>query len=227
MARRITRKEMKHDEFVETAVEAGAWLEQNWPTVAKAAAGVVVVALLVVAFLWYGRHNREQAVTLLAQGMERYQEVEAAGFDDPAPLEEALGLFEKAADRSSSSPAGQSARYYQGVALYRLGRPDEATAVLEELAGEDPTPTLRGSATILLAETLAAQGEAERAIALLEALADDPESAIPPDQALLRLGHVYRLEGDEAEARRIWERIRRDYPQSAGAAEVGQLLVSP
>ena len=49
----------------------------------------------------------------------------------------------------------------------------------------------------------------------------------PPDQALLRLGRVYRSLGNEAEARRVWERIGRDYPQSAGAAEAGQLLVTP
>lgn len=226
-ARRLTQKEMKRDEFVESAMDAGQWLEQNWPMLAKAVAGAVVVVLLVIAFVWYGRHNQEQAGVLLAQGMQRYQQAEAAGFADAAQVEEALGYFEQAVDRSSGSPAGQSASYFRGAALYRLGRVDEAVDVLGDLAGADTAPTLSGSARALLAETLAAKGESERAITLLEELADDPESAFPPDQALLRLGRVYRSVGNEAEARRVWERIGRDYPQSAGAAEAGQLLVAP
>ena len=40
MTRRITRKEMKKDEFVETAVEASHWLEDNWQQVVKGAIAV-------------------------------------------------------------------------------------------------------------------------------------------------------------------------------------------
>lgn len=227
MARRLTRKEMKHDEFVETAAEAGQWLERNWPTVAKAAAGALVVAALVVAFIWYGRHNRAQAGALLAQGMQSYQQAEATGFADPAAVEEALALFERAARRSSGSPAGLSARYYRGAALYRLSRLEESIEVLQKLDEADLTPTLRAGTTALLAEALAAQGERERAMALLEQIAADPESAFPPDQALLRLGRLHQGDGNVAEARRVWERITREYPQSAGAAEAQRLLVSP
>jgi len=227
MARRLTQKEIKRDEFVESAVDASQWLEQNWPTVAKAAAGRVVVAALVMAFIWYGRHNQERAATLLAQGMQRYEQAEAAGFADASQVEEALGFFEQAADRSSGSPSGQSARYFQGAALLRLGRAEEASSVLDDLVGEELAPTLRGSARVLLAETLAARGEGDRAITLLEEVAGDPDSAFPPDQALLRLGHVYRGLGNEDEARKVWERIGRDYPQSVGAAEASRLLVAP
>jgi len=227
MARRLTQKEMKHDEFVDGAADFGHWLEKNWTTVAQAAAGLLVVAALVVGFFWYASHNREQARVLLAQGMQRYQQAELAGFADASQVEEALGFFEQSADRSSGSPAGQTARFYRGAALYHLGRLDEAVGVLDELQGADLTPTLRGSARILLAETVAEQGDTERAIALLEEIAADTESAFPPDQALLRLGHLQRRLGNEAEAKRIWEGITRDYPQSAGAAEAGRLLVSP
>ena len=40
MARRITRKSMKQDEFVEAAFDAGEWLEENWRIVVIALAGV-------------------------------------------------------------------------------------------------------------------------------------------------------------------------------------------
>jgi len=218
---------MKHDEFVETAAEAGQWLEHNWPTVARIAAGVVAVALLVLAFVWYGNHNRARAGELLAQGMERYRQAEAAGFTDPAEVEGALALFEQAARRSSGSPAGLSARYYRGAALLRLGRLDESIEVLEKLAGADPTPTLRASARVLLADALAARGDTERAIALLEEVAADPDSAFPPDQALLRVARLHQDGGNLVEAQQVWERITREYPQSAGAAEAQRLLVAP
>ena len=48
MAQRISRKELKHDEFVEKAFDFGEWLEENWKTAAGYAglAAVLIVAIL-------------------------------------------------------------------------------------------------------------------------------------------------------------------------------------
>ena len=40
---RISRKELKRDEFVEATKEAEHWLEENWQLVAKIAAGIAAV----------------------------------------------------------------------------------------------------------------------------------------------------------------------------------------
>jgi hypothetical protein len=120
-----------------------------------------------------------------------------------------------------------SARYYQGAALLRLGRGDEAVAVLEDLSASKATPTLVSSAKVLLSEALTATDQADRGIDLLREVAEDPTASFPPDQALLLMARVRKGQGDTAEARRIWQRIAEEYPQSAGAAEANRLLATP
>jgi tetratricopeptide (TPR) repeat protein len=162
MARRLTRKEMKHDEFVETAWEAGAWLEENWQTAAKVAAAVVVVGAIALFWWWYTTNSKAQAADLLAEGIAAYGEAAADDFADTAGVEAALQIFEQSIDKAESSPAGRSASYYRGVALIQLGRVDEAIEALEELTSKDLPPTLAANTRVILADALASSGQAGR-----------------------------------------------------------------
>jgi TolA-binding protein len=227
MARRLTRKEMKHDEFVETAVEAGAWLEQNWQTAVKVAAAVVVVGAIALFWWWYATNSKAQAADILAEGIEAYGQAAADDFANTADVEAALALFERSVAKSENSPAGRSASYYQGVALIQLGRADEAIGVLEDLAAEDLPPTLAGNARVILAEALASSGQAERAVVMLQEIADDPDAFYPPEQALLTLGKIHLRQGNVEQAHEVWQRITEEYPRTAGAIEANRLLVAP
>jgi tetratricopeptide (TPR) repeat protein len=227
MARRLTRKEMKHDEFVETAWEAGAWLEENWQTAAKVAAAVVVVGAIALFWWWYTTNSKAQAADLLAEGIAAYGEAAADDFADTAGVEAALQIFEQSIDKAESSPAGRSASYYRGVALIQLGRVDEAIEALEELTSKDLPPTLAANTRVILADALASSGQAERAMTLLQEIADDPDAFYPPDQALLSLGKIHMQLGNVEQAREVWQRITEEYPRTAGAIEANQLLVTP
>ena len=226
MARRISRKEMKHDEFVETAVEAGHWLEENWPMVVKGAIALAVLAAVIGFVFWQLARSRDQAEELLARGIGLYQQAETTGFALAGDLEAALALFEESAGKTGSGAAGQSARYYQGASLLQLGRADEAVDVLEALSAESLPPTLASSTQVLFAEALASGGQIERAIEQLQTVADTPDSIYPPEQALLRLAQVYADEGEAEQAREVLRRITQQYPQSAAAMEANSRLGS-
>jgi predicted negative regulator of RcsB-dependent stress response len=227
MTRRITRKEMKTDEFVETAVEASHWLEENWPLVAKAAAAILVLGAIIGIGFWSMSRSRAKAEAILSQGIQQYQQAELSGFSDPADLEAALTLFQEASGRTAAGAAGRSARYFEGATLLRLDRAEEAAKVLDDLVVEELEPTLAVSSNVLLAEALAGVGQSERAISLLETVAGTPDSLYPPDQALLLLARIHMQQGDKARARDTWQRIAEQYPQSAGAVEATRLLATP
>ena len=227
MTRRITRKEMKTDEFVETAVEASHWLEKNWQQVVKGAVALAVIGAIIGFVFWYRAHNRNQAEELLARGIHTYQQAEAAGFADSAAVEEALALFAESADRSGSAPAGRSARYFQGASLIRLGRAEEAVTVLEDLSSENLTPTLAWSSEALFAEALAGAGQFERAVEVLETMAATTDTTNPPGQALLQLARLHQRQGNQEEARELLQRVTEEFPQSAAAMEAGPMLAAP
>lgn len=227
MTRRITRKEMKTDEFVETAVEASHWLEKNWVQVVKGAIALAVIGAIIGFVFWYRGHNRAQAEKLLARGIHSYQQAEAAGFADSAAVKEALSLFGEAADRAGNAPAGQSARYFQGAALIQLGRAEEAVPVLEELTSGTLTPTLDWSADALYAEALAAAGQIERAAEVLETMSASTDPTHPPGQALLQLARLQQRQGNLEEARQLLQRVTEEFPESAAAMEAGQALAVP
>lgn len=227
MTRRITQKEMKRDEFVETATSVTQWVEDNWQTVVKWAAVVAALVVLVLAGWWYVQNSKAKSKNLLAEGMATYSDAEAGGFENAEELETALATFERSESKAFGAPSGNTARFYQAATLHHLGRSDEAVGILEKLTAEELHATLRGSAQSLFAEVLVDQGESDRAISLLEQLAANEDAAFPPDMALLRLGKLHKELGNTDEAKRVWQRIVDEYPDGAGAFEANKLLVAP
>jgi tetratricopeptide (TPR) repeat protein len=135
--------------------------------------------------------------------------------------------FEEARGLSKRSAAGKSARFYQGAALYRLGRLDEAIPVLEEVYDFKEPATLKGLSGAMLAEAFVAAGQTDSAVSLLEGMAAEEEPAFPADQALLQLARIHYESGNLAEAQRVWRRIAEEHPQTAGAMEANNLLNNP
>jgi tetratricopeptide (TPR) repeat protein len=218
---------MKKDEFVETALDFGQWLEDNWMVIVRYAAVAAVIAVAVLFWYWYSGKNEEKAVEKLARGITRYQQAELGAFTSNTDLEGALELFEEANGLSKRSAAGKSARFYQGAALYRLGRLDEAIPILEEVKEFKEPTTLKGVSGAMLAEALVMAGQMERAVSLLEGMADEVEPAYPADQALLQLARIHFDSGNIAEAQRVWRKIADEHPQTAGAMEANNLLNNP
>lgn len=226
MAQKITRKDLKHDEFVEAGLDAGEWLEEHWRTVAAGAGAVLAVVLLFVVWNWWSENRQARAGRLAAEGFAlleppRSGTVPAA---DPAA---AAAKFEEAATMAGGSPLGDVARTYRGVALLRAGRAAEAVPLLETVAGSVEDPVLGGTARALLADALEASGNSDRAAEVLRELADAADPVYPADLALLRLGEVRARQGRDDEARQAWEGVLSRFPESAASAQARERLGRP
>jgi predicted negative regulator of RcsB-dependent stress response len=224
MAKKITQKQLKHDEFVDAAFDFGHWLEEHWAKVAGWVGAVVLIAVALVLWSAWSRHRAEQATQRLAQGIDRYEQAEAGGFADRESLDAALETFDDVSGAVGEGP-GRVARFYRGATMFHLDRLDEARTDLEQVVSESgASDTLGATAQLLLAQVEVAAGRTEEAVKLLQGLADQSDAAVPPGQALLELGRIHKLAGRPEEARRHWQRIVDEYPQTVAASEASSLL---
>jgi len=223
VAKKITQKSLKHDEFIDAAFDFGHWLERNWATALKWVVATILLVVGTVVWVAYSRHRNVQLGNALAHGIHLYEDAEDAGASDPASLTSALETFDVAARRRG--PTGELARFYQGSTLYRLGRFDEAASKLEELVADSPAEeTLGATARIMLARVHVAGGQSEKAIVLLESLVDQEQPVVPPDLALLELGRIHSEAGNPQQARVLWQRIVDEFPLTVSAPEARLLL---
>jgi len=219
--KRINRKELGQDEFIEKVFDLGEWLETHWKEAAGAAVAVVAVVLLAVGWsAWRGR-TLGQANAALGQGIDLYDpQAQADGTTPPPKMAEAHAAFEKAAKLAGSRPLGDVARYYDALALVALDRGAEALPTLEKLAeGDGP---ISAQAKVSLANALAKKGDYDRAAALLQEVAGKTGAGFPPDAALSMLGSVRARQGRNEEARKAYEDLVSRYPASGLAQEARQ-----
>ncbi len=116
----------------------------------------------------------------------------------------------------AATPLAAYSRYYTGVALLGLRRPDEAEAVLGGI-GNMPAGYLEEAVPLRLAEAALAAGHADRAIDVLEELSDD-EDLMGPEAALVQLGEALEAGGERDKAFRAYQRVYYDFPLTGEAA---------
>lgn len=224
MAQRTTRKKLlKEDDFVEKATDIGQWLEENWTVVVKAAAGVLLLAVIVAVWFWYADRNATQARLSLSAGLKLFETAEKEEYANPALLEQSIERFDAAIKKGGGETA-RAASYYRAVALLHQGRSTDAAAALEVLARGKKADTLSGAAGALLADLYVEEGRAEEAISLLEGLAAKEDSAYPPDQVLFQLAGIHEARGELEAARAVWQRIVDEFPTTQTAIDARQRL---
>jgi tol-pal system protein YbgF len=125
-------------------------------------------------------------------------------------------------------PASAADDLFQtATAKYQAGDLDAAVIMMYDLIATYPTHPLRERAQYLVADIFYTQKDLRGALVEFEALlAAVPGGARVPD-ALLKVGLCQRGLGDEARARRAWERVVREYPSTTAARQARALLRTP
>jgi tol-pal system protein YbgF len=122
------------------------------------------------------------------------------------------------------SPTGAEVLYREGREKYERGDLDSAVVTLYDVVVNYPDDPARERAQYLVGEIFLSQKDHRGAVAEFESLiAAVPSGTRIPD-AFLKLGMAQRALGDEARARRSWERLVKDYPNSAAARQARTLL---
>jgi tol-pal system protein YbgF len=144
------------------------------------------------------------------------------GFAPSAPTAPAPPAAPPLVGSATTTPAADL--YRRGVDQLRAKDDDAAILTFYDLIATYPDSPLRESAQFLVADIYYKQKDWRGALAEFEALvAAVPRGEKVPD-ALLKIGLCQKDLGDGARAKRSWERVVREHPQSAAARQARALL---
>jgi tol-pal system protein YbgF len=138
----------------------------------------------------------------------------AAVRPDPAPAPARPAVAE--------SPAEQL--FEAGLAKYEAGDLDGAVVTLYEVVASFPGEPARERAQFLIGDIFYAQKDYRGAVAELESLVKAVPSGTRAPDALLKLGMAQRALGEEAKARRTWQRLLKEHSNSEAARQARTLL---
>ena len=216
MARRITRKQLKEDEFVSTMDAFFQWFSDNWRPLAAALAVVSVAALL-----WWGvaswRDSRSSdAAYALNQAMQ------AASGEGGLAAAEAQLL--EVVDDYGRTDQGDAARLYLARIHLERDETDAARDLLLQVSERQRRSALGQLATVSLLELRAQSGQLVEVAAELEGMVASPDPDLPKDVALYELGQIALRMDQPESARGYFQRIVDEFPESPYRALASQRL---
>ena len=209
-AHKLTKKDLKHDSFVDTAEKSLEFLQKNATTIGVALL-VVVVVLVGSSYLKTSRANaRVEASYMLYQGQIRVSEGDFAG---------ANALLQECIDKHGNSEFGRNARVSQIAALIGLGETETALSKIDEhlaaIPGDHPSAR---DLQLIRANVLADAGQPEEAALALEPFIDgDLPDAVYIERRLQRADWLAAA-GQHSESLAILEDLDRQ--AKAGEIEV-------
>jgi predicted negative regulator of RcsB-dependent stress response len=213
---RLTRKELKTDKF---ALEVGHGFEyvsehrQQVVRYGSIAAGVVVLALVLYAFLSYRAGVREDALKAALQ----IQDAAVGQAESPGqasyPTQDAKNAALKkalteVADKFPSSQQGATAKYYLGAMAADKGDLAAAEKLFRDVT-DHGNRNFASIAKLSLASVLQAENKGPEGEKLLRSLIDRPTAFVSKDEAIIALAR-YLAPTDPQQARKLLEPLRTE-----------------
>jgi predicted negative regulator of RcsB-dependent stress response len=230
---RISRKDLKKDEFREAFAHGGEAVASHQGMTAIIVGGVIVIALAVFGWRYYAQHQTAQASTAMGEALrifdarirtvgEQTQPGEITYVDEKNKYEDAAKKFSVIADSYTRTHPGQQARYFDALCQIHLGRDAQAEAELTKLSdgGDADTASL---AKFQLAALDAKDGKTAQAIQLYQQLIANPTLLEPKPLVMLALADVYS-KTSPAEATKLLNQIKSEFPNTPAADEASKRL---
>lgn len=222
MTRRITRKQLKEDEFVSIADTVIRWFIEHWRPFAAALGAIAVLALLWwLGSQWLGS-RAEQASLLLHHAETLYSGDPMTGASPDLAAAEAA--FAEVVDRYGRTAQGDIARHYQAHILMSRGEMDAARQLLVGIADRQRGTALGRMATLTLIGLRVSSGQGAEVAPELEAMVAGRDQRLPRDVALYELGSLHAVEQRYDEARRYLQTLVDEFPESPYLAAAQQRL---
>jgi len=236
-----TRHQLKQDRFTRTTIQV-AEQTVHWSVEHQgkliAAAGVLVVVILAVLGSWYYLEKQNEtasadfgkAVSVLDTAVRPAGMPAQPDFPSYASASERAGEARKqlqaVIDKYPHTHAADFSHYLLGTTAASVGDNAAAERELKIVAGyrdED----LSSLGKMALASVYRGEGKNQDAINSYKQLADKPTRSVSKASAEFALADTYQATGNSAEAKKLYEQIKKDSPTgSAGqlAAEKLQAL---
>ncbi len=234
MSQRLSRKEIKRDEFMETMGGVFEWVQQHSRALIGAALALLAVGVLGALFYAYSARQERLADEALAAALRVYQAAVDPVTADPTnartptfPDTEsrsraASELLQAVRDDFKRSDAANIAGVYLGHIAIQSGDSEQARSLWEEYVDTAGDDMLSAEVRVNLMALDRAEGKGDELVTRLRAMLSGPESGLPPDLLWYQLALTLDSLGRDVEATEAYLRIVEDYPQSAYAATARQ-----
>ncbi len=226
---RLTRHELKEDEFVSTVESAEEYARQHATQIIAGVLGAVIVAGAIVGYRSYSAHQEAAANAALGEALKTFKadvgpapqtNLFSQDANTPQPgapefstdqqkYQAALKQFTDVAAKYPRQAAADFARYHIGLCQASLGNDQAAVKTLES-ASDSSDKNTAALASVALAGELNKLGKTDDAVKVYQKLADHPTSTVPRAEALLAEANLYR--GTKpAQARALYEQVQKEF----------------
>jgi len=238
MNQRLTRKDMKHDDFASAMGRGVEYAESHVRTIVYAVAGVLLLVALGVGISYWRSHQAQAAGQALAKAVKVYQApvvTTGAKPNDPAapsfPSEEthraaARKALQKVRDDYGSTDAADVANLYLAQIAAEENKLAEARKIWQGFVDAHPKHMLAAEARLNVIHLDLQQGKGEQVVKDLRALLEKGDSPVPQDVLLHELGTTLEQLKRPQEAVQAYQRILDEFPQSPYRPEAQQKVTA-
>jgi len=233
MSQRLTRKEIKRDEFASVVGRSVEYAETHTRNLLLALGGLLAVAAVAVAVYAFFAHRSTAAGEALNRAIKVYAApIQAAGAkpsdpDNPSFPDEAtrnrraVQLLNAVRDGYARTQAAGVAGVYLGRIAASEGKLDQARKLWSDYA-EGNKNSLAAAVRLNLIDLDRRQGKSEEVVGRLKPMLDDSDPPLPKDAVLYQLGLTYEQLQRRPEAAGAFRQILDEFPQSAYRQEAQQ-----
>lgn len=234
---RLSRHELKEDEFVSTVEAAQEFARQHANEIVAGVLAALIVIAAVVGWHMYSARQEAAANAALGRALKTYQaevgQAPAANLfnqdaNTPQPAapefstdqqkyQAALKQFTDVVAKYPRQAAADFARYHIGLCQAALGNDAAAVGTLEA-ASKSSDKNVGALADEALAGELNKTGKPDEAVKIYQNLAEHPTSTVPRAAALLAEANVYRST-KPAQARVLYEQVQKEFGSDAYLAQ--------
>jgi predicted negative regulator of RcsB-dependent stress response len=240
------RRELKENDLARLIGEIREWVEPRGKQITATTLAVVVIAGAVFGVFSWRNRQQSQGQDLLAAAMVTLNtavvpvtaptapgEAPAAAsigatgtfYTEEQKLNAALPKLQAAAEAYPDTQAGITARYHLASALAALGKQKDAMAQFDQVVQRAGADSLYGRmAQLGKADAQGQSGEVDAAIATWKALAAKKDANLPEDAILMGLARAYQAKGNTEDARKTFNQIVDEHPESPYVADARKEL---
>jgi TolA-binding protein len=219
--KKISKKEIKEDKLVTTYFEATTWYETNKKIVNGVLTGIVILAIIVVAYMNNVNSNNAKANTELGKVIPYYDQ----GKYDLAisgNLQENIRGLQSIVDDYGSTKAGELARFYLANSYFAQNDFDKALNYFKSVSVSDELIT--ASALSGAASCYEAKNEFDQAASLFEKAAFKYSKDVNAAENMFDAGRNYLAAGKKEKAAELFKKVKKEYPTSIAAREIDRWI---
>ncbi|CUS83895.1 Tetratricopeptide repeat-containing protein [Candidatus Kryptobacter tengchongensis] len=221
--KKIKKQELKEDKLVLTYYKAREFVEKNRKILSYVLTGIIILVAGVIIYRNNVKAENERAEVLFSRIITYYDNGDYKTAIDGIPQRNIQGL-KYIVENYGGTDAGEIATYYLANAYFMLGDYDNALKYFKKYDGNDKL--LLSASLAGIASVYEIKGEYKKAGEYFEKASQKFKENILIPEYLYNAGRNYKLAGEREKALRMYERIKKEYPNFTKIRDVEIYIAS-